>query len=148
MPHDLPNTESDIDAFIAAFEAGTLPKERWTHGAHILTGACYVHSFGEAAATARMRERVSAFNLAVGGKNTETSGYHETVTVFWIKLLATQSREVSRSTFAHQAVATFVDQRNIYADFYDFDLLTSTEARRTWIEPNLRPLHRSPSHSS
>ena len=140
MPQNLPITESDIDAFIAGFEDGTLPKERWTHAAHILTGACYVHDLGEAEAIARMRERVSAYNLAVGGKNTETGGYHETVTVFWIKLIASQSRGESRAAFAHQAVAEFVDRRNIYSDFYDFDILTSTEARGTWIEPNRHPL--------
>jgi hypothetical protein len=138
---DLPTSEPDIDAFIAAFEAGSLPRERWSHAAHILAGACYVHSLGEAAAIDRMRDRVSAYNLAVGGQNTPTSGYHETVTVFWIKLLATQTRDnESRSTFAHRVVYELAQVRNIYADFYDFDILTSTEARRTWIEPNLRSL--------
>ena len=138
MPHDLPITEADIDAFIAAFEAGTLPKARWTHAAHILTGACYVHSLGEAAAINRMRDRVSAFNLAVGGQNTPTSGYHETVTVFWIKLLATHlATTETRTDFAHRAVRDLAPIRNIYADFYDFDILTSTEARHTWIEPNI-----------
>jgi len=102
MPPSLPITEPEIDAFIAAFEAGTLPKEQWTHAAHILTGACYVHALGEAAAIDRMRDRVSAFNLAVGGQNTPTSGYHETVTVFWIKLLATKGNGgESRSAVAH-----------------------------------------------
>ena len=35
----LPRTEAEIDEFIGAFEAGTLPKAQWTHGAHLLTGA-------------------------------------------------------------------------------------------------------------
>lgn len=141
MPANLPTTESEIDAFIAAFEAGTLDKSRWTHSAHILTGACYVHSFGEAVAIARMRERVSAFNLAVGGKNTSTSGYHETITVFWIKLIAAHhSPEESRVDFAHRAVRDLAANRNIYADFYDFDPVASTEARHIWIAPNLRNL--------
>jgi len=157
MSPDLPTTEPEIDVFLAAFEAGTLPKERWNHAAHLLTGACYVHTLGEAEAIARMRARVSAYNVAVGGQNTSTSGYHETVTIFWIKLLATHLAtelgaprlasetwegppRISRSAFAHHAVATFAPQRNIYADYYDFDLLTSQEARRTWIPPTLRPL--------
>ena len=141
MSDNLPTTEPEIDTFIEAFEAGTLDKSRWTHAAHVLTGACYVHSFGEAAATARMRERVSAFNLAVGGKNTFTSGYHETITVFWIKLLAAHhSPEESRASFAHRAVRELAYNRSIYADFYDFDLVASTEARRVWIAPNLRDL--------
>ena len=84
---NLPETEEEIDAFIAAFEGCTLPKERWTHGAHLLTGACYVHALGQAGAIEKMRECVKRYNVSVGGKNTETSGYHETITVAWIKLL-------------------------------------------------------------
>ena len=72
----LPVTELEIDVFLAAFEGCTLPKERWTHAAHLLTGACYVHALGEAGAIDRMRLCVRRYNEAVGGKNTETSGYH------------------------------------------------------------------------
>src|SRR5260370_28612552 len=84
----LPGTEVEIDAFLAAFEGCTLPKERWTHGAHLLTGACYVHGLGQAAALEKMRVCVRRYNESVGGKNTESSGYHETITVMWIPLLA------------------------------------------------------------
>src|SRR5580704_14982749 len=83
----LPCSESEIDAFLEAFEGGTLPKERWTHGAHLLTGACYVHALGQAGAIERMRVCVKRHNESAGGKNTETSGYHETITIAWIKLL-------------------------------------------------------------
>jgi hypothetical protein len=145
--HGLPTAEAEIDAFLRAFESGTLPKSRWTHAAHIFTGACYVHAYGEAAAIARMRERVSAYNVAVGGQNTPTSGYHETVTVFWIKLLALVVPNfaalhpgMSRSELAHKTLAELVSQRDIYSEFYDFDILNSVEARRTWKSPNLRPI--------
>jgi hypothetical protein len=142
--HDaLPHDESGIDTFIAAFEDGTLPKARWTHGAHILTGACYVHSFGEQAAIDRMRANVSAYNLAVGGQNTPTSGYHETVTILWIKILAGFRREhpsISRASFANLAVEHFAPQRDILSRYYDFDIVASQEARRAWLPPTLLPL--------
>lgn len=80
MP-SLPVTEAEIDAFLVAFEGCTLPKAEWTHSAHLLTGACYVHGMQREAALAKMRECVRRYNESVGGKNTETSGYHETVTV-------------------------------------------------------------------
>jgi len=146
----LPTTEPEIDTFLQAFESGTLPKARWTHAAHLLTGACYVHAHGEAEAIARMRERVSAYNLAVGGQNTPTSGYHETVTVFWIKLLAqrlaSQSENagapphITRCNFAHSIVRELGENRTIYRDFYSYDVVASPEARRTWLPPDLRPL--------
>ncbi len=143
MPLQLPSTEAEIDAFLAAFESGTLPKERWTHAAHVLVGACYVHGHGEAAATVRMRERVSAYNVAVGGENTATSGYHETITVFWIKLLALLHERyegLGCGAFIRLALAEYGDRRDILREFYDFDVVGSEEARRLWIAPTARRL--------
>jgi hypothetical protein len=143
MYDPLPSDESGIDVFIAAFEDGTLPKSRWTHAAHILTGSCYVHTFGERAALDRMRARVSAYNVAVGGQNTPTSGYHETVTVLWIKILTAFRREhpaLARAPFATLAVEHFSSQKDIFSRYYDFDVVASPEARRAWQLPTLMPL--------
>jgi hypothetical protein len=137
----LPTTESEIDVFIAAFEGCTLPKERWTHGAHLLAGACYVHALGQAAAIDKMRLCVRRYNESVGGKNTETSGYHETITVAWIKLLDGLHREAApldRVAFASLALERFAGNKEIFKRYYDFDLTASTEARLAWVEPTLQ----------
>ena len=137
----LPTTESDITAFLAAFENGTLPKERWTHGAHLLGGAWYVHQLGESAALDHMRLCVQRYNLAVGGQNTATSGYHETVTVFWIKLLHAFLRDhepIDRTAFVNLAVAHFTSQPDIYRHYYDHDVVASVEARARWVPPTLK----------
>jgi hypothetical protein len=136
----LPCSESEIDAFLTAFEGCTLPKERWTHGAHLLTGACYVHGLGREAALAKMRICVRRYNESVGGKNTETSGYHETITVMWIRLLDGLLREspaMERAPFARLAVERFVGEKDVFRRYYDFDVVGSVEARRRWVEPNL-----------
>jgi hypothetical protein len=135
-----PRDEDEIDAFVAAFEEGTLPKVRWTHAAHLLTGACYVHCYGEADATDRMRRNVSAYNVAVGGQNTDTGGYHETITVFWIKVLAGFLREhpaMARAEFTRLAVDEFAGQKDYFRRYYDFDVVKSVEARRVWVAPGL-----------
>jgi len=140
---ELPCTELEIDEFLAAFEGCTLPKERWTHGAHLLTGACYVHRLGAEEALERMRTCVRRYNESVGGKNTETSGYHETITVMWIKLLDGLRREsgvMERAAFAALAVERFLGRRDIFREYYDFDLVGSKEARLGWVEPTLRGL--------
>ena len=136
----LPVTEQEIDAFLSEFEAGRLPKARWTHGAHLLTGACYVHALGEAAAIDKMRLCVKRHNESVGTANSDTGGYHETITIAWIKLLAGLLREVGpieRSAFAALTVERFVNERGIFSRYYDFDLPSSVQARRTWIAPTL-----------
>ena len=142
MP-SLPVTESDIDAFLRAFEDGTLPKQEWTHAAHLLGGACYVYTLGAKAALEHMRACVQRYNEAVGGRNTETSGYHETLTVFWIATLRDLRRALqpaSRSQFAHAAVEAYGQRRDLFKDFYSFDVVASTRARREWVAPDLRSL--------
>jgi hypothetical protein len=139
----LPVTEEEIDCFLSQFETCTLPKEQWTHGAHVLTGACYVHSLGERAAAGQMRRCVRRYNVATGGQNTETSGYHETVTLAWIKLLAGLLRDaqpMERAEFAKLALSRFENNRKILERYYEVDILSSTEARRQWVPPTLAPL--------
>ena len=136
----LPVTEQEIDEFLSAFEAGALPKARWTHGAHLLTGACNVHALGEAAAIDKMRLCVRRHNEAVGTKNSATSGYHETITIAFIKLLAgllRKAQPLHRAAFAARAVERFEPDRGILRRYYDFDLAGSVEARRRWVQPTL-----------
>jgi hypothetical protein len=139
----LPVTEREIDVFLASFEGCTLPKAEWTHAAHLLTGACYVHMLGREAALDKMRECVRRYNESVGGKNTETSGYHETITVMWIRLLDVLRREtgpMERAAFAALAVERFEPRRAVFREYYDFDVVGSTAARLGWVEPTLKPL--------
>ena len=136
----LPSTESEIDAFLDAFEGGKLPKDQWTHSAHLFTGACYVHMLGAAPAIERMRVCIRHNNESVGTKNTDTGGYHETITIAWIKLLTRLLREsepMERAAFARLAVERFAGDREIFKRYYSFDLVKSVEARRTWIPPDL-----------
>lgn len=138
----LPLTEAGIDAFLSAFEGGTLPKAQWTHSAHLFTGACYLHMLGEAAAIQQLRACIQRYNEAVGGKNTDTSGYHETITIAWIKVLDRLRREsepMERAAFARLAVERFAGDRDILRRHYSFDVVNSVEARSTWVPPTLAP---------
>lgn len=139
----LPATEEEIDEFLSQFESCTLPKEQWTHAAHLLTGACYVHALGERGAADHMRDRVRRYNVATGGQNTDTTGYHETVTLAWIKLLARLLNDLepmARAEFARIAVSRFEHERKIFDRYYDFDVVSSVEARRRWVPPTLQSL--------
>jgi hypothetical protein len=98
---------------------------------------------GRESALAKMRKCVRKYNESVGGKNTDTSGYHETITVMWIRLLDELKREcaeMDRAPFAALAIERFAMRRDIFREYYDFDLVGSAEARLRWIEPTLKPL--------
>src|SRR5437879_5956474 len=73
---------------LAAFENGSFPKDGWNHAAHLRIAAIYLITHAPEEALRRMRDGVRRYNEAVGGQNTEDSGYHETLTRFWMAVAA------------------------------------------------------------
>ena len=86
---------------------------------------------------------ISSYNLSVGTENSETSGYHETLTIFWLKVVA-QSFQTSPSAPRLQAVravvAAFGDERGLHRLYYTSDIVNCKAARQTWVEPDLKAL--------
>ena len=80
--------DDEIIGLVKAFEERTLPKSDWTHAAHLTVGLyyCFHNPFG--VAKNLMSDGIYWLNDAHGTANTETSGYHETLTVFWLKTIA------------------------------------------------------------
>ncbi|MDB5227361.1 MAG: hypothetical protein JWN78_1554 [Bacteroidota bacterium] len=71
---------SNIRTLAEEFENETLPKALWTYEAHLATGLYYVLNLESEAAFNKIRTNIKKYNLATGGENTETTGYHETIT--------------------------------------------------------------------
>jgi hypothetical protein len=133
-----------LDAMVSLWRAGTLPGKAFTHEAHILVGAWHLTHMPYADALSAMREGIPRFNVAAGGVNTEDSGYHETLTVFWVKLMArylgTLPGEQTPMEKVQAAVGHFGARRDWFKDYYSFDVAKSREARARWVEPDLQPL--------
>lgn len=123
--------------FVADWEAGILPKAQWTHAAHVAVGAYYAVRY-PSDALERTRNGILRFNRAVGTENSDTSGYHETLTRMWSTVIAkalvgfTDPWEA-----ACAAVHKFGQDRDLHYLYYSFDVVRSTEARRTWVPPDL-----------
>jgi hypothetical protein len=133
------DTEESLDRFIAAFEDGTWPIANWKHGHHLVMATCYVFAHGRDEALARARVNIRKYNEAQGGKNTEDSGYHETLTVFWIDVVTRAiPSEKSRVEAVRSVVSALAPQRDLWREYYSFDVVKSREARAVYIPPDLR----------
>jgi hypothetical protein len=121
----------------------TLPKSEWTHEAHLRAGLWHVRAHGAAAALPLLRRRISAYNESVGTANTDTSGYHETITRFYVtvidRFLATADRTLELALLARELLAVYGD-RKLPLHHYSEGRLFSPVARRSWVEPDLRPI--------
>ena len=134
---------SETEAIAAALIARTLPKAEWTHHAHLRAGLWHVMQFGPFTALELLRARISAYNSSVGTANTDTSGYHETITRFYVvvidRFLSTADRTLDIDELARRLIDSHGDRR-LLQHYYSEGRLFSVEARRSWVEPDLRPI--------
>jgi len=136
----------DYGAFVDQFISQTLPKSRWTHRAHLVTGLWHLLHHTPEESLKLLRERIRTYNVSVGGVNTDTAGYHETLTRFYVLALAQfLSRHDSvRSDvpgLIRMLLASRLVDKNLPLEFYSQAVLFSPAARRAWMEPDLRPLN-------
>lgn len=134
---------SETARIAEALIARTLPKREWTHEAHLRTGLWHVVQYGAAAALPLLRQRITAYNAHVGTANTDTSGYHETLTRFYVvvidRFLAKADRSLGIDELAQLLIDTHGDRR-LPMHHYSEGRLFSVVARRSWVEPDLRPI--------
>lgn len=138
------HAEEEIFDLVKKFENKTLPKEAWTHAAHVTVAAVYLTEHSPDEAICFLRSNIISYNLAVGGENTPANGYHETMTLFWVWLTmmwlvknggGRDLTEVINEMLADPAMGSDAPKR-----FYSLELLKSVRARARWVEPDLRGL--------
>jgi len=132
--------EAAIDALCAAFRDGTLPKTHWTHAARIVAAAQLIREHGLTQARSEMPELIRAYNLKTGVLNTHTSGYHQTLTQFFlgeIDAFLETREEHSLEAAVSDLLASPIARTDYPMRFYDPDTLLSPIARRRWIPPDL-----------
>lgn len=135
-------TDDEIETLIKRFEKCALMEEEWTHGAHLVVGLWYAQHHDFETATGKMRDGVCTLNVALGGQNTVTSGYHETITVFWMKTIFDYVETAGESSLV--ALANGLPEKypsSFPLKFYSRELLFSPEARAKYIEPDLCQNH-------
>lgn len=120
----------------------TLPRAEWTHEAHLAACACLLLEYPDFVPERDLPGTIRAYNLAVGGVNDDTQGYHETITQFYVLAV--------RAHLAEHAVGTLVERvngllksvrgcRDYPLRFWSRERLFTPAARRGWVEPDLRP---------
>jgi hypothetical protein len=133
-------------ALVTRFLAQSLPRNEWTHEAHLAVGLWHVRRFGPAAALPLLRHRISRYNEVLGGVNDANSGYHETITAFYVDLIgrcvaatATTEPWLSDADLARDLIARH-GARDLPHRHWSPERLDSPAARLAWREPDREPL--------
>ncbi|MEK7254970.1 MAG: hypothetical protein AAB316_09515, partial [Bacteroidota bacterium] len=133
---------AEIEDLVANFRNLTLPAASWTHEAHLTTGLWFLKNHDQWAATCFLRSGIITYNHSVGGKNTPEGGYHETMTLFWINVLAQfvkQNQHLGLLDLCNAFLASELASKEMPMRFYSKKVLFSAQARAVWVEPDLLP---------
>jgi hypothetical protein len=139
----------DTEHLTREFVARTLPKSEWTHEAHLKVGLWHVLRCPREALDL-LRERIRLYNESTGVANTATSGYHETITRLYVVLIADYlAAGDSRRPIDElaQGLLLSIGDRDLPLRYYSRERLFSTEARLSWLAPDLQPLPGTISHA-
>ena len=83
-----------MNEFLACFERGIWPKAEWNHAAHVAVAGCYLIENPEEDVSDRVRGGIRHYNECNGTINSDHSGYHDTLTLFWLAIVRARLREV------------------------------------------------------
>lgn len=120
-----------------------LPAEEWTHGAHLVAGTALLDAVGGDAdqAAAIMPDWIRAYNEACGVENSETGGYHHTITLFYLGAIADflKDRQPQRGETVvdrvNAVLAAPLADRGYILNFYHQAKLFSPQARANYLPP-------------
>jgi hypothetical protein len=135
-------SDAEIERIARGLADRSLPKSEWTHAAHF-AAAIYLLRGRGLTALRDMPPLIRAYNEATGVANTDTSGYHETITLASLRAghawLAGR-RGAALHEVLRDLLASPLGRSDWLLTHWSRPVLFSVRARREWVEPDLRPL--------
>ena len=124
--------------FLAAFMDCTLPNDRFHHRDHLRLAWLLVTRLGFEAGSAAVSEGIRRFAAANG----HAAKYHETMTQFWVRVVAHTSQarpDIADFDSFLEEFPTLLDP-SLPFRHWRRETMFSPAARAGWIEPDIRAL--------
>jgi hypothetical protein len=137
-----------IEKLITEFNTQTLPVVAWTHEAHLTVALYHLYHYEQAEATCLLRSGIITYNNAVGTANNANKGYHETITLFWIKIISNYLKNITKTNSKDEDFVTICNdflhskyaKKDYLLEFYSPEIIFSIFARAFWINPDKKDL--------
>ena len=130
--------DSEIKRIVERFEACEFSVDEFKHADHLTVALWYLAHLPHTAAITRMRDSLVRFTA-----HHQVTGYHETITLFWMKLVSAFLKQADRSEPLHvkanRMLKSFASSKLIL-EYYSETLLYSTTAKTDWVDPDLKAI--------
>ena len=121
--------------------ARDLPREEWTHEAHLAATTYLLLRHPEIDLDAELPDLIRRYNESVGGVNSDTEGYHDTITRAFLRGIRLFLSEADLREPLHELVNGLLlspmGRRDWPLRFYSRGRLFSVDARRGFLRPDL-----------
>lgn len=133
MALTLASAHLNDDEFLEAFHSCRLENAQFRHADHLRLAWIHLRRRPFEEALQQVRAGIQKFAIHHGVPQL----YHETITVAWMRLLATH-HELSFETFLSENENRL--NKDLLHRFWSPELLASDEAKAAWVQPDREPL--------
>ena len=136
------SSDAEIERIGVGLLERSLPKSHWTHASHF-AAAFWLLRHPALCAERDMPGLIRAYNEATGVANTDSSGYHETITIASLRAARCWLRDTAQLPLfesLNALLASRCGRSDWLLDYWSKESLFSAAARRSWVEPDRRPL--------
>ena len=135
------HSDADVERIGEGFLACTLPRAEWTHEAHLATTAWLLLRRPDVDIDAELPGLIRRYNESVGGVNSDSEGYHETITRLFLHgarlFLSEADANDPLYELVNELLLSPMGRRDWPLRFYSAERLFSVEARLNFIPPDL-----------
>ena len=138
------HSDAEIEHIGEGLVARTLPREEWTHEAHLAATTYLLLKRPDIDLDKELPGIIRSYNKSVGGVNSDTEGYHETITRVFLHGVRLFLDEANRREPLHKLVNELLlspmGRRDWPMRFYSPPHLFSVDARRKFLRPDVAAL--------
>jgi hypothetical protein len=138
------STDAEIERLGEGLLARSLERADWTHEAHLGATTYLEFRRPDIDLDKELPGIIRRFNESVGGVNSDTEGYHETITRAFLagvrRFLTEADLKDPLHNLVNELLLSPMGRRDWPLRFYSRPLLFSVEARRSFISPDLAAL--------
>lgn len=122
----------------------SLPKKEWTHAGHFAAALWLLRNRPDLATPVEIRRLITLYNETTNTANTDSSGYHHTITLASMRAAADQLHRHAPDAPLYLVLQSLMASPLRHPDwllsYWRRDTLSSVAARRAWVEPDIAPL--------
>src|SRR3954471_11417246 len=135
------HSDGEIEHIGEGLLASTLPRAEWTHEAHLAATTYLLTRRPDVNIDEELPGIIRRYNESVGGVNSDSEGYHETITRVFLHGVRLFLAEADVGDPLHELVNELLlspmGRRDWPLRFYSPALLFSVVARRNFVAPDL-----------